>query len=142
MSESKDMVHIQCQIKNTFSEYYFIVSNEILWYLSLCWYSLFSFPSSITSLSRRLSWETKEDHLWSSKYQNPSQKIRSYYKKSIVFKTYHCDSQYSLWIFCDNHEDVQTDFLIRIVHSLVIVFEKKMSYDHRESSFTESHSDM
>ena len=80
MSVSKDMIHFECQIKNTFRN--ITSSCRTTWntvhsfIYFLFWYSLFSFPSSITSLSHRLSWETKEDRLWSSKYQNPSQKIR------------------------------------------------------------------
>ena len=45
---------------------------------------------------------------------------------------------HSLRIFCDNYGDVQRDFPVRIVHSLVIVFEKNVLRSQREFIHWES----
>ena len=122
-SERKGMAHFQCQIKNTLSEYYFIVSNEmqcnLLWYLSLYWYSLFSFPSSITSLSHRLSWEKRGSFVIIKVSKSISE-------NSFVSKEIDCFFLNPLRPFRDNYEDVQTDLSVRILHYLVLVFEKNI----------------
>ena len=57
-------------------------------------------------------------------------------KKLIIFFLFFI--LYSLRIFCDNYGDVQTDFPVRIVHSLVIVFEKNVIRSQREFIHWES----
>ena len=161
MNESKRMKHFKRQIKNTLWEFYFlrVERNEMqstLIFFSLLIFSLFfSFFDNFSQSSSIL--RIKESHVI-FKVSKSMSKIRSYQKKSIVFykiSLWFMEKKILIILFYIHWESIviimihienlswwlwrrPKDLPVRIVHYLVIVFNKIIIRWQRESIHWES----